>query len=836
MGLFSGKKKTYVSSVVYNMAGDELDRPNYLKTTVINSILNGMPSIGDSITDSYLHGPGMRFRSFQKWANRTDYNDTVGLVTGSILTGDSIDMVVLAGELTPTPGWTIVLQSASTGDPDYSYWTDQYIAENYPNLLFTEYTSDFDLATNTITITWEDTTTTTFNPTGYDPLGLYLYVIYKEEQTDVVEPLVTGDSVTLDVGDDFPDTTGWTLISHDDDGLGTINDVYEKITYMGQDPVLDGTYTLKETMYQSTVPDDPDPPIRAYRIDTQVTFNVLRSPLKIFIYKKGDGNAVLDAMFNQKSEIQGFYPFIPFRIDNKFLSDTYLPDVYTQAKKGYKKATTGRYDDLVDELKDNDSIDDIDYAYTVFGVSLNVLENASRKYVYVFFKEILNDYGSGSYGSWQAEWDAAKESETTWAAWKTAQSTPGDPLYGTPEPTKLAYPPMPTNSIKISSGNNPVMNFDMTISWNSMIEETGVGLIKPDAHNDELWFTIGDTETFEELNWTNEGGTWRNLPTGSVDVDEIVLNWQVNENNWRKLRIKGLLHKNLVYKSKSVDITAKEALEDPDESGFIVPLHDGVYRSLGLVTGTQMATACSFMVFNCYQVVKQKWYQTTIFKIILVIIIIVIAYFTGGSSLGASSGVLGTNAAVGAAILGAGASLAAIAIVGAIANAIAAMLIMKIITTASVKIFGEKWGALIGAIASIIVLQVGTAMASGQTMSSAFSGLMRVDNLMKLTSAVGNSYANYLQSSTMNYIEQTQEVVKDYKEKSMEIQEAWLQNIGGNRGIIDPMTVTDVFGASMESINAFLQRTMMTGSDVAEMSLDMLTNFVNITLNTDLST
>ena len=38
MGLFGGKK-TYVSSVAYNMAGDELDRPNYLKTAVFGGII-----------------------------------------------------------------------------------------------------------------------------------------------------------------------------------------------------------------------------------------------------------------------------------------------------------------------------------------------------------------------------------------------------------------------------------------------------------------------------------------------------------------------------------------------------------------------------------------------------------------------------------------------------------------------------------------------------------------------------------------------------------------------------------------------------------------------------
>jgi hypothetical protein len=50
------------------------------------------------------------------------------------------------------------------------------------------------------------------------------------------------------------------------------------------------------------------------------------------------------------------------------------------------------------------------------------------------------------------------------------------------------------------------------------------------------------------------------------------------------------------------------------------------------------------------------------------------------------------------------------------------------------------------------------------------------------------------------------------------------------------MVVTSAFSVFWESQTAFLDRTLMTGSDIAEMSLDMLTNFTDLTLNTDLPT
>lgn len=837
MGIFSRKKKTYVSSVVYNMAGDETERANFLKTTVLGAVLQHKPSLSGVITDTYLKGPGMRFRSFARWADRTDYNETIGLVTGNILTGNNIDSDALRGEIPASLGSVVLLQSFSIGGGDYTFWADQWISENYPERLATNYEADIDEETNTILIKWADSSTSSFVPVGYDPLGSYLYAVYTEENEGAEDPLVTGGTSELEEDDDFPDTAGWTEISYTDDGAGEIHGVWERTTYMGQAPDRDATYSLKETMYQDTLPGEPeDPPpappvdpspIRSYRIDTQKIYVFSRSPMKVFIYNKDSGNAVLDEMFTQGEGMGQFYPFIPFRLNNKFVSETYYPEVYAQAKKGYKKATTGNFDKMVESLSENENLGDIDYAYTVFGVSLNVIENASRKYVYRFFQEIINDFpetGGATYDSWLIEWNAAKDSWDTWAIWSAAQSDSNNPLYGATQPTKLPYPAIPGNSIRISSSSNTAMNYDMTISWNLLQETVGTGLLKPDAKRDELWFTIGATTEFNETGWGQQNNTWQTVTTGSRVVDEITLNWQVTPTTWRKLRIVGLEHRNLIYKGKAVEISAKEALEDNDESGFIIPLHEGIYRSMGLVDGTQMVTACSFMVFNCYKVVKQKWYQTTLFQIILIVVAIIIIVLTWGTSTPAV--LTGLAAALG------GTTMAII--LAATIYVLASMVITSMITKLTTNIFGEKWGAIIGAIVSIIALNIGSAMASGQTMSTAFSGLMRADNIMALTSAVGNGYAGYINAATAEIAQQNQTVLDQYEAESRRIREAWARNLGVGRAIIDPFEITEAFEINLESLDSFLQRTLLTGSDIADMSLNMLTNFSEITLNTDL--
>lgn len=748
MGLFSRKKKTYVSSVVYNLAGDEFKRPNYLKTTVSNAIIGEAPSITDSIVGSYLNGPAMRFRSFLRWTDRTDYTDKIGLVTGNIKTGNAIDPVVLAGEIDAPVGSTVVLQNAEIDQADFSYWVDQYVSENFPDEVGTEYTADINEATGKILITFEDDSIVEFTPENYDNISRYLSAIYVLE--------------------------------------------------------TDGEYSL---------------------------------PF-VFIYKQLDGNAVLDAMFLASKVMRGFYPPIPFRLDNKFLSEDYLPEIYEASKKGYKKATTGKYDELIESMADNKDLKQIDYAYIVFGVCLNVMEQSSRKYIYKFFEEILNDYttvGDPEYAAWQEEWNTAN----AWQVWKAAQADPEDPLYGTPEPEKLAYPSAPVNSIQVSTGGNKEMNFDMTISWNVMTETRGRGKLRPDAKPDTLWFEKGGTITFKEMinyDQADGGGSVLNQALNGAEIvkNTITLNWQVTSNTWRKLTIVGMVHKNMIYRGKAVEIDAWEALDDAEESGFIIPLHDGVFRAMGMKDGTQMTTACAYMMFNCYKVVKQKWYQTTLFKIIIVIIIIIIAYFTGYVSA-EGVGLLGTNAAVGAAIVGAGAAIAVQVIVGAIVNYIAAMIVAKLITMAATELFGEKWGAIIGIIASFFVIGVGSGMQAGQSMGAAFGNLMSAQNIMGLTMAVGDSYAAYMRASAMDNVLEQQKVLETYKVESKKIKEAW-ETLGFDNGIIDPSLVTEAFGFVLEPPDSFLERTLMTGSDVADMSMGMLTNYARITLNTDLPT
>lgn len=891
MGLFSSKK-TYVSSVIYNLAGAVEDRPDYLKTTIVGGVFSTSgASIGETLNSSYLGGPGISLRSFGRWAEDSGYNTAIGLSRGDLQADPAIDYGAVESYLTTLYG-PLVLQTAETNNAQYMYWATQYMVTNHYALIDTAWSADYFADTNKIRITFASAATVEFTPVNFNKTARYLYASYVPYTGSSTGSVVTGSTITLPTGSPFPSTAGYTLTfddtitasivltthTHKDiyysDGrpmetsdtysdrtefYTSFNRIYERTVYKGNKPGTNSIWSEKELMVQhegaysytdtagptyseeviaggvikgtyTTVNTQMIGPARSYRIDTQeIIMKTWSGRPYVYIYREGTGNPTFDSFFGDSADQGSFYPFIPFRLDNKFVSGSYLPDIYTKSKKAFKKATRGKYDQMINKIADNASLGDIDYAYLVFGVSLNVANNECRRYIYEFMK--ANMYGGidgSTYLNWRTQWYAAQASMDAWINWRSHQEA-GMPLFGTPEPTVLPYPTPKTASIYVNSYNQPTMNFDMKITWAGIVESVGSGLLKFGAKTGEVWIEKLGTETFGQYVYGNNGEN----PTVEYvarTIDHIRIYFQKSQTQWSILDIYGWEHENMIYGGKSILITAGEALDDADESGFVIPIHDRILRDLPLKISTQVATTCNNLVFNCYTVVKQKWYQSGLFKIILVVVIIAVSVFTMGASAGASVGLLGTNAAVGAALGYTG--MAAI-FAGAIANAVAAMILTQLIMSVSTNLLGPKIGAIIGAIASFVALQVGSALSVGTDFSQALQTMMRPDNLLKLTSSIGNGISQMIQGNIAEITEQTQNLLKDYSEQTKQIGQAFEDNIGYDSGMINPLSFTDTFGFSRESPTSFLSRTLMTGSDIAQLSNDLISGFTQVTLNTD---
>lgn len=240
-----------------------------------------------------------------------------------------------------------------------------------------------------------------------------------------------------------------------------------------------------------------------------------------------------------------------------------------------------------------------------------------------------------------------------------------------------------------------------------------------------------------------------------------------------------------------------------------------------------MATANTYIVFNSYKIFKKKWYQTFLGMLFIITAIVVVGALIAPGAVGGISGIFGTNAAVGGAL---GLSGTAAVVAGAVANAIAAVLISMALSTASTAIFGQKWGALIG---SILGFVVSFGMAGG---FSNLSALFQPSNLLALSSALANGYNGFVQGEIAEINAKLTDMKSEYEKEMDRIQDL-LADLMGNDLAFNPMSLTDAAGNGSgtgsylpESLDDFIQRTTLTGSDIVEMTLSMINDFSDLSL------
>lgn len=891
MGWLSKKKKIYVSSVTYNLAGDEKDHVKYIPTVVLSKIISNTNfDMSDTLQSALIRGPGMRTRTFARWARESGYSAAIGLQTDRLMGAADIDTEALAQVIPHLPEETVAVDYAEVSGADYSFWADQWMADNHPTEAMDDFELDYKEDINTIFITFADGHSYSFQPVNFDPLAQYLYVSYTLTTIPVPEPALYDPAVIVASAADFPPTTGWDVDSNEttpgtmvltktvvvtksysdgrpnevtttktpvDTPYFTQEAVYSQTVYDGTGTSgmdeLTAQKTLQKNMLHvnkvastssttgseaiggvtvTTVTKTTVETLKnefSYAEGTQKVVTKRWSARKGLIYKYASGNPALDAMFGTTKSTDAYLPFMPVRQNERMISPSYHGAIYNRNIKAYKKAfgTKSKYTDLIKNLNSNRSIKDVDHGFIVFGVAVNTKDNSARKYIYKYFQALLAQGGGGTgYDAWKAKWNLADLRVKAWVSWREAQSNPSSPLFGTPEPEKGVYPAAPTTRVQVYSG---AFNYNITVSWNSMNELRGVGLGRPGAKVGQVWWTVGASAEFNEVVYS--GGVAGISP---ATRSSVTITWQDSVNTYRSIRTTGLHHTNIVYKGKGVDEDIGPALADGEVSAFVIPLNEGVFRAMSLVDQTQMSQSISYLVLNSYQVVKQKWYQTGLFKVIIVIGIIVVSVFFPPAG-GVGAGILGTAAAVGAS-LGFVGMMAAI--VGAIANALAAMILSQLIMMGATALFGDKVGAIVGAIASIAAVSVGTAYAGGQGFAAGFSNLMSAENLLKLTVAAGNGIAGFIGADTKDIVEDTQKLMDEYSKNKAAIDDIWAENLGTGKVMFDPMQLTDVLeydSLTPEARDTFLSRTLLTGSEIADMTNSLLSNFASITLSTDLN-
>lgn len=890
---FGSEEITVVGSSAHNLAGDPAKRGNYLKNTIVHSVLSGASGkdgIGKNIFNAHLQGPGIKLQQFARWAESSGYEDRVGKITGFLLKDTNFPLSVF-NHLFP-----------NTSTKEYKYLSHQFAGANY-QYLAEAYLKTIDPFKLDIPFTvypemirvgfhrWIMTGKLIINFGGAAPTIIFtpaapiqsvddvLYLQYAER--DVVDPTETTEFSYVST---FPPTDGFigstspvispvnlekitkTTVSYSDSRPDEVTTTTKTTTTVFSGSV--GEYAQYDLPIPSTVHSAVDQTtfltlVKDYEVvwvnssttsvevvegvTVTIVIDILQQEIREklsvkkvvrttrdsiwsrpywFVLAKGVDSFVDKNLFNAiPSEETGRYlPIIPIRIENQFITESTNLEQYTWNQRAVKKAFGKKkmLNTLMDNLASNSGIEDIDHAWVVFGISMGSKEPTALRYIFEFFKRLsLSKQGAGTSLS-AAEYAAAIKKY--WEDLKAYESSEG----GFRRPPKPAAPPAIATYVfrtystrrKFGFGKGTVMEpspwkYNISITAKGGKRTEGIGfnsLAKNKVGTSWIRQKPSITVTYREKN--SEGYYESREETTSV----FSFGSQISSTLWEEYEFFDVVHINYVLDGHSVTTLLPKAISEGENSGFLLPINVSIFKDSGLVTHTQLSLECSYLVINYYDVQKVPWYKSGFFQIVLVIIVIVVAVHTGyiGPE---SSGLLGTNAAVGAAI---GLTGTSAVLIGAIANALAAAIVSAVITKASTAIFGDQIGNILGAVLSMVAVWYGSGGEFG-SMDNMLQGLTKSDNLLKMTLSGADMVSSHLQTKAEEIMAETAELIRSSQDRIDEITQLAAQYLGGSG--VDPTVVSDATRHLVESPEQFLGRTLMTGDDIVKTTIDLIEKF-----------
>lgn len=327
-------------------------------------------------------------------------------------------------------------------------------------------------------------------------------------------------------------------------------------------------------------------------------------------------------------------PVVPIRYQNQSMTreEVQDTDLYKTSKTLLSKVGLD-INTLTTKLEENPDISDIDHAYVTFGVNLQTDEVASIRYLAEFF-DYISDKGQASVFTHINDMltpSATGEQEVDLLPYSTYQYTSGTKADVDVATNEVSWAVSDETSASMSVTSNATLGsfeeygIEISIDYSYIRSEIISGSIGAIGHATKEW-TLG------EFNTTSPFGL------RFKDSSVLTLKVQVTENSYKQVIVKGLVHKNIVYKGSfmnavGAEITAlSHVIEDEDELNFIIPVHYNLAKKLPPIIRSQMYQDSLVLVINSIEVTSAKWYESTFFKFIIVAGGLVITPFLPGAN------------------------------------------------------------------------------------------------------------------------------------------------------------------------------------------------------------
>ncbi|MGL4616524.1 MAG: hypothetical protein ACRCVV_22055 [Shewanella sp.] len=547
----------------------------------------------------------------------------------------------------------------------------------------------------------------------------------------------------------------------------TIEIVYGHTTSSGNDYTdtfrevitLDAPVNMEERYYH----------VAYYPLDK---YAEISGPMAFWYYNEASNKYPVLTLPPQVIEESQYYPIIPIREEKVNMTDESHRDteLYKTSKRTLKFFGID-INSLSEAVHESPDIKDVYHAYFTVGVSIKDDNEYVLEYLYNYFLYL---------------YDVSKVSKLEFDYW----------LYNYSQDEDSDEMP-PINEVHIKDSK-----YSSTVYYNYVTVNIDEGVIGD-----------GKVGTLERV--VNTGGGIRLDDNTFYELSEYSIKCQITPSFIQTVTVSGLMHQSYVVaggRGKYINTSLHTAIhnDEDDVNNFIIPINIDVCESMSNIKANGVLYYSIRLVFHSMVKKKLKWYQTGIFKGLVMVLAFVLTAYGVGQFVGT---------------LAAATSVAEVAML--IAQTIAVGAAVNIAMDFLVNVVGLELAMVVALIASAVTL-------TKSDISFKDLGAFKLPNavdLLQITNAMHGSLQGIMKDELLEIYSDMDEFIK-YGEALLEE----LEDIK-DMGEINPYTL-GVISTSMgayETAEEFINRTTYD-DNIGVLALETPSTFVERMLELDIPT
>jgi len=488
----------------------------------------------------------------------------------------------------------------------------------------------------------------------------------------------------------------------------------------------------------------------------QVKYVLSNGKAGYWIYRTGDGtHAAVDNVFHTEYEDSGsFFPITYLRYNKAQLTEDNNPVEYKSSEKLLNYINMD-YTSLVDGVNANPDIADVEQALIMMAVPAVTENSLEQRYLFDFFSNIQN------------------------------QTINENNNFNLPQIAgiKLNLGHVQTDTSIVIQDKR----FKMALSYREIVKQ------KVSGNFGEIGaYASGYSSTQEDMNIPVLGGIDIVWPKES---EYHYYRHQVTNEIYEEIRITNLKMTYWIFEQYTTT-------GDGTDKILMIPLDIGITENYSIPDRETLYSRGLHYVFNSRVVTKLKWYQTGIFKALLIIAAIVITILSHGTTI----------ESIGAAIAAGTFTLAQFGLL------VLSGLLEYLVVTMAVKIFVKLVGIKFAFIAAIVAALAGVTIAIN---TGSLAGAPWAKDLLMLSTNMTKGIGRELSGDFEDLLAEKTDFEK-YMEDQTKLLDKTKDLLNGNN-YLSPLLIMG------ESPNELYQRTVHSGN-IGVLSIDAVTSYVDIAL------